>query len=152
MLRITFFRTLSHALVLGCFISLECSLASHVLQIFIMRVLRWIYALLLAFVFFMVVISYLGKVRSKLLFDGLLLKLSTMPWIRAQVSFFGFDLFWLSWFFQWRTHPPYSAIISRLSCYHLIFSSMREWSTSKLIFTSFGNKFVLVFITPVPLI
>ena len=152
MLCITFLDTLSHALVLGYFISLESSQASHVLQILIMRVLRRIYALLLAFVLFMVVISYPEKVRNKLLFDGLLLKLSTVPWLRAQVSFFGFDLFWLSWFFQWRRHPSCSVIISQLSYYHLILPFLREWSISKLISTSFGNKFILGFITPVPLI
>ena len=47
-------------------------------------------------VLFMVFISFFEKVRSKLLSLGLLLKPSTVPWLRAQVSFFGFDLFWLS--------------------------------------------------------
>ena len=74
-------------------ISLEPSRASHALQMLTMRGLRVVNALFLAFVLFMVVISYPEKVRSKLLSLGLLLKPSTVPWLRAQVTFFGFDLF-----------------------------------------------------------
>ena len=71
----------------------EPNRASHAIQKLTMRGQRVINALFLASILFMVVISYPKKVRSKLLSLGILPKPSMVPWLRAQVKFFGFDIF-----------------------------------------------------------
>ncbi|XP_059639076.1 uncharacterized protein LOC132281383 [Cornus florida] len=58
---------------------------------------RQIDVLPLASVLSMVIISYHGRVRSRLLFLNPLLKLNTELWLKVLVSSFGFNQFWESW-------------------------------------------------------
>ena len=136
MLCITFSSTLRHVIVLRYSIILEFCRASHIFTVVDMHALRVIDFLLLTFVLFMVVISYPEKVRSKLLSLVLRLRPSIESWLRAQVNFFGCDLFCLSWDSQWQTHRPCYVTISLLSC-HLLIRFL------KLIFTSFRPQSLL---------
>ena len=75
-------------------------MVSPALQMQTMQAQRVIDVLPLASVLFVVVILYLGNVRSKHLSHGPLLRLNIGLWLRVHVNSFGFVLYLMSWVSQ----------------------------------------------------